>query len=69
MSFAVHDVLVILLVLEVVDDGFERLVIFAFALLHAEDDVAIHLDEAAVAIPGEALVLGGGGERRARSGR
>jgi hypothetical protein len=26
--------------------------------LHAHDDVAIHLDEAAVAIPGEALVAG-----------
>ena len=61
--------LLILLVLELVDDDFERLVVFAFALLHAEDDVAIHLDEAAVAVPGEALVLGGRRRARARSGR
>ena len=33
--------------------------VFAFALLHAEDDVAVHLDEAAVAIPSEARVVGG----------
>ena len=36
---------------------FERLVIFAFAFLHAHDDVAIHLDETAVTIPRETLVL------------
>jgi hypothetical protein len=45
--------------LKLVDDGLERLVILAFALLHAEHDVAVHLDEAAVAVPGEALVAGG----------
>ena len=49
--------------LEAVDDDFERLVIFVRALLHAHDDVAIHLDEAAVAVPGEALVLRGGDQR------
>jgi hypothetical protein len=59
---------VVFLVLEALDDGLERLVVFAFALLHAEHDVAIHLDEAAVAVPGEALVLGGAARAR-RSGR
>ena len=53
----VFDVRVILLVLEAVDDHFKRLVILVLALLDAHDDVAVHLDEAAVAIPGEALVL------------
>ena len=36
--------------------------IFAFAFLDAEDDVAVHLDEAAVAVPREAFIFGGGGE-------
>ena len=58
----VFDVAVVLLVLEFFDDRLERLVVFAFALLHAEDDVAVHLDEAAVAIPSEAGVAGGLGE-------
>jgi hypothetical protein len=52
----VLDVGVVVLVLELVNDGLERLVIFAFALLHAEHDVAVHLDEAAVAVPRETLV-------------
>ncbi len=43
-------------VLQALDDGFERLVMLARALLHAHDDVAVHLDEAAVAVVGEALV-------------
>ena len=60
----VFDVRVILLVLEAVDDHFKRLVILVLALLDAHDDVAIHLDEAAVAIPGEALVLGRGDQRQ-----
>jgi hypothetical protein len=51
--------LVVLLVLEFFDDGLERLMVLAFALLHAEHDVAVHLDEAAVAVPGEAGVVGG----------
>ena len=38
------------------------LVILAFALLDAEHDVAIHLDEATITVPCEALVFGGGGE-------
>ena len=33
-------------------------------LLHAHDDVAVHLDEPAVAIPGEALVVGGLDQRQ-----
>ena len=33
------------------------------ALLHAEDDVAVHLDEAAVAVPREARVAGLGRQR------
>ena len=65
-ELGVFDVRVILLVLEGVNDGFERFVIFAFALLHAEDDVAVHLDEAAVAIPREAGILGGVFEREHR---
>ena len=32
--------------------------IFTFTLLYAEYNVAIHLDKAAVAIPGEAFVAG-----------
>ena len=55
----VLDVALVLLVLEFFDDGLERLMVLAFALLHAEHDVAVHLDEAAVAIPGEAGVVGG----------
>src|SRR5205814_9924252 len=39
------------LVLEMLDDRFEWLVVFALAFLHAHDDVAIHLDETAIAIP------------------
>ncbi len=34
----------------------ERLVIFAGALLHAHHDVAIHLQETAIAVPREARV-------------
>jgi hypothetical protein len=55
--------LVVFRVLVFVDDRLERLVVFAFALLHAEDDIAIHLNEAAVAIPREALVVRGLRER------
>ena len=63
VSSRVLDVLVIALVLERVNHRLERLVIFVGALLHAEDDVAVHLDEAAVAVPGEARVAGLGRER------
>ncbi len=59
---AVHDVLAIDLMFVAFDDGFKRLVVFALALLHAEHHVAIHLHKAAVAVPGEALVVRGAGE-------
>ena len=58
----VDDVAVILLMFEFLDDDFEWLVVFTFALLHAEHDIAVHLDEAAIAVPCEALVFGGGCE-------
>ena len=58
----IDNVLAVFVMLEFFDNHFEGLMVFAFALLDAEDDVAIHLDKAAVAVPGEALVLGGGGE-------
>jgi hypothetical protein len=48
--------------LQAVDHRFKRLVMFAGARLHAHDDVAVHLDEAAVAVVGEALVGAGGDE-------
>ena len=47
---------------EFFDDDFEGLVVLALALLHTEYDIAVHLDEAAVTVPCEALVFGGGGE-------
>ena len=59
---AVDQVPVVLLVFKFFDDGFEGFMIFAFAFLDAEDDVAVHLDEAAVAVPREAFIFGGGGE-------
>ena len=46
-----------------VNDGFERFVILIGKLLHAEHDVAVHLHEAAIAVPGEAFVLRHAGER------
>ena len=39
------------------EDGLERVDFFALRF-EVEDDVAVHLDEAAVAVPGEALVAG-----------
>ena len=48
--------------LEATDDGLERLMILVRALLHAKHDVAIHLDEAAVAIPRKTRVGGLFGE-------
>ena len=44
--------------LDLLDDGLERLVVLARTLLHAHDHVAVHLEEATVAIIGEAR--GGG---------
>jgi len=58
-ELGVLDVGVVALVLEGVDDGLERLVVLVLALLDAEDHIAVHLDEAAVAVPGEAGVVGG----------
>ena len=58
-QFGVVDVGVIAFVLESVDDHFKRFVVFAGTLLHVHHDVAVHLDETAIAVPGEALVLGG----------
>ena len=58
----VFDVGVVLLMLELMDDRLERFMVFALALLHPEHDVAVHLDEAAVAIPGEPAIFGGGFE-------
>ena len=52
------------LVLELLDDDFEGFVVFAFALLHAQHHVAVHLHEAAVAVPRKTLVVGRGGERK-----
>src|SRR6202012_6161692 len=48
--------------LQRIDHDLERLMMLIGALLHAHDDVAVHLDEAAVAIVGEALVAAGGDE-------
>ena len=47
------------LVLELVDHRLKRLVIFLRALLHTHHDIAVHLDKAAITIPGEAFVIGG----------
>ena len=38
--------------------------IFAFALLHAQNNVAVHLNKAAVAVPRESLVLRGSNQRQ-----
>ncbi len=48
--------------LEAFDHGLEGFVVFARAFLHAHHDIAIHLDEAAVAVVGEAFVLRDGGQ-------
>ena len=56
-ELGVLDVLVVALVLELLDDHLERLVILVRPLLHAEHDVAVHLHEAAVAVPREARVV------------
>ena len=51
-------VIAVTFVFEVLDHAFERLMIFARALLHAHHDVAVHLQKPAVGIPGEARVPG-----------
>jgi hypothetical protein len=38
--------------------------IFAFALLHAQNNVTVHLDKAAVAVPRESFVLRGSDQRQ-----
>ena len=43
---------------EFFNDRLKRLVLLARTLLHTHDDVAIHLDETAVAVVGETLVVG-----------
>ena len=55
---AVHEIGVVLLLFQFVNDGLERLLILTLALLHAQHDVAIHLNEAAVAVPRETRVAG-----------
>jgi hypothetical protein len=45
-----------LLLLDHVDDDFEGVVIFLRYRLEAHDHVAVHLDEAAIRVPGETLV-------------
>ncbi len=57
-EFRIFDVVVMALMLERLDDGFKRLVILVRTLLHAEHDVAVHLDEPAVAVPRKARVAG-----------
>ena len=69
MSFESSISVLVALVLEVLDHRLEGIVIFAVAFLHAHDHVAIHLDETAVAIPREALVVRRVGPAPARSGR
>ena len=63
---AIDDVFVIFFVFEAFDDDFKGLMVFTFGLLHTENDVAIHLDEAAVAVPCETLILSRGSERKNR---
>ena len=59
---AIDNVLVVNFVFEGFDDDFEGFMVFTLALLDAEHDVTVHLHEAAVAVPSEALVVGGFGE-------
>ena len=46
------------LFLDVLDDLLERIFFILIALLHAHHHVAVHLDEAAVAVVGEAAIAG-----------
>ena len=47
------------LVLDLLHHFFERVMLVLVALLHPHHDVAVHLDEAAVGIEGEAAIAGG----------
>ena len=50
--------ILVALPLQIADHGLERLVVLVGTLLHSQDDVAVHLDEAAVAVPGKTVVGG-----------
>ena len=50
-------------VLQLVDNGFERLVIFVRPFLNTHHDITVHLDETPITIPGEPFVFGGGRQR------
>ena len=58
-EFGVGDVLAVALVLQGMNHAFEGFHILVFGLLHTHDHVAVHLHEAAVAVPGKAGVAGG----------
>src|ERR1041385_9393690 len=58
-KFRIVNVRVIALVFEGMDDNLEGLMVLVGALLNVHDDVAIHLDESAITIPRQTLVLGG----------
>ena len=45
--------------LHLLDDDFERFLVLGRQFLHAHDDVAVHLNETPVTIPGEARVAAG----------
>ena len=62
-QLGVFDVLMMAVVLQAVNHRLERVVVLVGTLLHAEHDVAVHLDEAAVAVPRKARVAGLGRER------
>jgi len=57
-QFVVFDVILIALVLQMMNHHFERFVVFPRTLLDAHDDVAVHLNEATITVPGKAFVLG-----------
>src|SRR6266536_1140680 len=57
-QFGIVDVLLMAFVLELVDHRLEWLVVFFRALLHTHHHIAVHLDKAAITIPGEAFVFG-----------
>ena len=43
-------------ILKVLDHSFKRFMIFAWILLHAHHNVAVHLKETAIGVPGETRV-------------
>ena len=58
-ELGVGDVLAVALFLQGVDDALEGLHVLVLVLLHAHHHIAVHLHEAAVAVPGKAGVAGG----------